>query len=161
MVLSLHTAALSALYKIDNPADKIKNPAEKIHNPATEINNPASNIYNPASRMNDPNPLSPPTQSVPQTSVTEGFAVVPYVDKRKEKPLLKPRQALPHKSYHFKTVNAYMVAAKKAFNRDDYKEFLSISEDALRRIRAGTLQASAEMKQKLTNYERFGYGLLE
>jgi hypothetical protein len=160
-VVSLHTSALSALYKIDNPADRIKNPAENIYNPASEIKNPAANIYNPASRMNDPNPLSPPTQAVPQTPATEALTVASPVEKRKEKPARKPRQAIPHKSYHFKTVKAYLVAAKKAFNRDDYREFLSITEDALRRIRAGTLQASAEIQQRLTRYETFGYGLLD
>jgi hypothetical protein len=161
VVLSIYSTALTAMYKIDNPADRIKNPAEKIHNPATEIKNPASNIYNPASRMNEPNPLSPPTQPVPQPTVTEEVTATPPVEKIKEKSSLKPKQAIPHKNYHFKTVKAYVVAAKKAFNRDDYREFLSITGDALRRIRAGTLQASAEIQQKLTRYETFGYGLLE
>ncbi|HIJ96208.1 MAG TPA: hypothetical protein HPP94_10840 [Desulfuromonadales bacterium] len=161
MLLSLNMAAFSAMYKIDNPADSIKNPAEKIHNPASEIKNPAANIYNPASRMNDPNPLSPPTQSVSQPTVTEVVVELPPAVKTKEKPAPTLRQAIPHKSYHFKTAKAYLVAAKKAFSRDDYREFISITQDALRRIRAGSLQASAEIQQKLSRYETFGYGLLE
>jgi hypothetical protein len=111
--------------------------------------------------MNDPNPLSPATQSVPLPAVTEGVVELAPAEKTKEIPAPKLRQAIPHKSYHFKTVKAYLVAAKKAFNRDDYREFISITEDALRRIRAGSLQASAEIQQKLSRYETFGYGLLE
>lgn len=51
--------------------------------------------------------------------------------------------------------------AKKAFAQDDYLDFLSITEDALRRINAGTLKASKKAKQKLDKYKVFGYGLLE
>jgi hypothetical protein len=152
LVLCLYTPALPAMYTIENPADKIKNPADKIYNPATDIKNPASTIYNPASRMDNPNPLSPPNQPVPAT--------VP-ADQIKGQVPTKPRRAIPHKSYHFKTVEAYIRAAKKAFSKDDYLEFLSVTEDALRRIRAGTLEASEQAKQKLKKYKIFGYGLLE
>jgi hypothetical protein len=40
-------------------------------------------------------------------------------------------------------------------------EFLSITEDALRRISAGTLKASKKTERKLVRYKVFGYGLLE
>jgi hypothetical protein len=52
-------------------------------------------------------------------------------------------------------------AAKKAFSRDDYVGFLSITDDALRRIRAGTLTASKIIEKKLVLYMKFGYGLLD
>lgn len=97
--------------------------------------------------MDNPNPLSPPTQPVP-------------AEKLKEQLKTQPRLAIPRKSYHFKTVRAYIYEAKKAFNQDDYMKFLSISEDALRRINAGTLKASEKAKQKLEKYKLFGYGLL-
>ena len=124
-----------------------------------EIDNPASNIYNPASRMNNPNPLSPPTQSVPQPTATEAATATKPAKQIKEQP--RPRSAIPQKSYNFKTVTAYINAAKKAFVRDDYPEFLSITEDALRRISAGTLKASKKTERKLAKYKVFGYGLLE
>ena len=151
LVLALHTAALAAMYTIDNPADKIKNPADKIYNPATDIKNPASSIYNPAARMDNPNPLSPPTQPVPSTV---------SADQVKEQVQTKPGRAIPHKSYHFTTVKAYINAAKKAFNQDNYSKFISVTEDALKRINSGTLKASEKTKQKLEKYKVFGYGLL-
>jgi hypothetical protein len=40
-------------------------------------------------------------------------------------------------------------------------EFLSITEDALRRIGSGNLNASKKAERKLTRYKVFGYGLLE
>jgi hypothetical protein len=124
-----------------------------------EINNPASNIYNPATRMNNPNPLSPPTQPVPQPTVTETTTATKPEKQSKEQP--RPRSTIPQKSYYFKTATAYISAAKKAFARDDYLEFLSITEDALRRISAGTLKASKKTERKLTKYKVLGYGLLE
>lgn len=124
-----------------------------------EIDNPASNIYNPATRMNNPNPLSPPTQPVPKPAATETTTVTKPAKQIKEQP--RPRSAIPQKSYNFKTVTAYINAAKKAFARDDYPEFLSITEDALRRISAGTLKASKKTERKLTKYKVLGYGLLE
>lgn len=153
IVLILHAPARPEIYKIDNPADWIHNPASKIYNPATDIKNPASNIYNPASRMDNPNPLSPPTQPIPVT--------VPAEQAKEQILNNKPKLAIPHKSYHFKTAKAYVQEAKKAFSQDDYLKFLSITEDALRRIRAGTLNASEKTKKKLENYKVFGYGLLE
>lgn len=152
LVLTLHTPALSAMYTIENPAGKINNPADKIYNPATHINNPAANIYNPEARMDNPNQLSPPTQPVPAAKPA---------DQIKEQARTKPGLAIPHKSYHFKTVKAYINAAKNAFNRDDYLKFLSVTEDALRRINAGKLKASEKAKQQLEKYKNFGYGLLE
>lgn len=124
-----------------------------------EIDNPASNIYNPASRMSNPNPLSPPTQPVPQPTATEATTATKPAKQSKEQP--RPRSAIPQKSYNFKTVTAYISAAKKAFVRDDYPEFLSITEDALRRIRAGTLKASKKTERKLDKYKALGYGLLD
>jgi hypothetical protein len=124
-----------------------------------EIDNPASNIYNPASRMNNPNPLSPPSQPVPQPTVTEATTGTKPAKQVREQP--RPRSAIPQKSYYLKTVTAYINAAKKAFVRDDYPEFLSITEDALRRISAGTLKATKKTERKLAKYKVFGYGLLE
>lgn len=152
LVLALYTPALSAMYTIENPADRINNPAEKIYNPATDIKNPASTIYNPADRMDNSNPLSPPAKPVSSTV---------SADQIKEQIQTNPRLAIPHKSYHFKTVKAYINAAKKAFIQDDYLKFVSVTEDALRRIHAGTLKASEKAKQKLEKYRAFGYGLLE
>jgi len=139
-ILFLNAPARGAMYKIDNPA---------------------SNIYNPAARMNDPNPVSPPTQPqpLPKPTVTEATTATKPAKQIKEQP--QPRPAVPQKSYYFKTAGAYINAAKKAFARDDYIEFLSITEDALRRIGAGTLKASMKTKQKLVRYKAFGYGLLE
>jgi hypothetical protein len=124
-----------------------------------EIENPASNIYNPASRMNNPNPLSPPTQPVPKPTATEATTTTEPAKQSKEQP--RPRSAVPQKSYNFKNVTAYINAAKKAFAQDDYMEFLSITEDALRRINAGTLKASKKAERKLVKYKKLGYGLLD
>ena len=147
LLLVLQTPALSEMYTVDNPADKIKNPANKIYNPATKIDNPASNIYNPASRMDNPNPISPPTPL--------------SIEQIKEQLQLQYGITIPQKRYHFKTVKEYILEAKKAFNRDDYIEFLTITEDALRRIDIGKLKASGKAKQKLEKFQFFGYGLLE
>jgi hypothetical protein len=138
VILCLNAPARAAMYKIDNPA---------------------SNIYNPAARMNNPNPLSPPTQPVPQPKVTEVTTPTKPAKQIKKQPQIK--SAIPQKRYYFKTVRAYINAAKRAFARDDYIEFISITEDALRRISAGTLKASKKTKQKLAKYKVFGYGLLE
>jgi len=138
VVLYLHAPATAEMYKIDNPA---------------------SNIYNPATRMDNPNLLSPPTQPVPQSPATEVTTATKPAKQSKEQP--QPRHAIPQKSYNFKTVGAYINAAKKAFTQDDVIEFLSITEDALRRISAGSLKASKKTKQKLARYKVFGYGLLE
>ncbi len=159
VVLCLNTAATAAMYTIKNPAEKIVNPADKIYNPATQVNNPASNIYNPATRMNNPDPLSAPTQPLPEPPATEVTTPAKPAKQITEQPQTKP--VIPQKSYYYKTVKAYITAAKKAFTKDDYIEFLSITEDALRRISAGTLKASKKSKQKLANYKVFGYGLLE
>jgi hypothetical protein len=161
VVLCLHSPATAAMYTIDNPAEKISNPADKMYNPATQVNNPASKVYNPATRMDNPNPLSPPTPPVPQSTVTEGATTTKPAQQIKEQPQARPKAAIPQKSYYLKTVREYIAAAKKAFNREDYREFLSITEDALRRIRAGTLKASQKSKQTLAKYKVFGYGLLE
>ncbi len=124
-----------------------------------KINNPAANIYNPASRMDNPEPLSPPTQIVPPAVVVQvkpaPIPAKPDTDQRVARPVI----AL--KSYNFKTAKEYTNAAKKAFAKDNYREFLSITEDALKRINAGTVKATRETRQKLINYKTFGYGLLE
>lgn len=152
LVVGLNTAATAANFKINNPAEKIKNPAEKMYNPATEVNNPAANIYNPATGMDNKSPLAAPTQPVapPEPTVTA---------KPDEKAPTNP--LIPRKNYYFKTVKEYVLAAKKAFTRDDYIEFLSITEDALRRIDSRTLKASKKSKDRLAKYKVFGYGLLE
>jgi hypothetical protein len=161
IVFCLHAPATAAMYSIDNPAEKINNPAGKMYNPATQVNNPAANVYNPASRMDNTNPLSPPAQPVPHSTVTDGTTTTKPAQQIIEQTQARPKLAIPQKSYYFKTVGEYITAAKKAFNKDDYKEFLSITEDALWRIRAGTLKASQKSKQKLAKYKVFGYGLLE
>ena len=154
LVICLHTPALSANYAIDNPA-------EKIYNPAADIKNPAANIYNPATNLDNPSPISPPTQPVPKPAVAKPSAeAVPVKQVEKpSKPL--PKLTVPVKKYSFRTAGAYMAAAKNAFNRDDFVEFVSITEDALKRINAGNLRASKKTKQKLERYKTFGYGLLE
>lgn len=159
MALCLIAPATAAMYTIKNPAEKINNPADKMYNPATQINNPASNIYNPAARMDNPDPLSPLTQPVSHPAVTEATATARPAKQIKKQP--QPKSAIPQKRYYFKTSRAYITAAKKAFVRDDYREFLSITEDALGRIHAGTLKASRKTRQQLTGYKVFGYGLLE
>ncbi len=159
VLLCLNAPATAAMYTIKNPAEKIRNPADKMYNPATQVNNPASNIYNPGTRMDNPNPLSPPTQPVPQPTVPEVTIPTKPAKQINEQP--QPKPAIPQKNYYYKTAGAYINAAKKAFNKDDYREFISITEDALRRIRAGTLKVSKKTKQKLVGYKIFGYGLLE
>jgi hypothetical protein len=153
LVLCLQIPAAAANFTIDNPAGRIKNPADRMYNPATQTNNPAANIYNPAKQADNPNPISPPTQLLPPPAATVVTA------KPAEKAAVRP--VIPQKSYGYKTVKAYIDAAKKAFFRDDYSEFLAVTEDALRRIDAGTLKASKKTKQKLARYKVFGYGLLE
>jgi hypothetical protein len=155
IVIFTASSTMGAMYKINNPADKITNPADKIFNPATQINNPAINIYNPAGRMVNPNPLSPPTQAVPEPTITETTP-----NKICEPPQAKPKPYIPEKRYNYKTAKSYLIAAKKAFYLDKYIEFLSITEDALRRISDGTLKASKKTKAKLNKFKVFGYGLL-
>lgn len=155
LLFCVYAPAMAAMDAIKNPADKIRNPADRMYNPATRINNPATNIYNPATGLDNPAPLSPPGQSAPQPAVT----AAPAVTKAAEQTLSRP--VIPHQKYNFKTVKEYLDAAKKAFTRDDYIEFLSVTEAALRRIDAGKLKASPKARQKLDRYKAFGYGLLE
>ncbi|MDO9307479.1 MAG: hypothetical protein Q7V04_00295 [Deltaproteobacteria bacterium] len=146
VVICLQTPAMPANFKIDNPA---------------------ANIYNPATNMDNPSPISPPTQAIPKPEVIKVITEAVPVEQVKEQPRPKPqlqtppKPAIPKKSYNFKTVGAYVNAAKKAFIQDDYREFISITENALGRIDAGTLKASKKTRQKLTNYRTFGYGLLQ
>jgi hypothetical protein len=161
LVLCLHAAATAAVNPIENPAAKIRNPADTISNPASHINNPASNNYNPATRMDNPDPLSPPTQAVPQPALTEAAPAAKPAITPKKHPQPQPKPAFPRKSYSLNTAGAYIHAAKKAFIRDDYREFLALTEDALRRISSGTLKASRKEKQKLVAFKAFGYGLLK
>lgn len=152
IVLCLNTPTNAAMETLKNPADLIKNPVDRIYNPATRIANPAATIDNPATRIDSANPLTPPVPPAPQPAVTT---------KAKAAEQTQPTAVIPRKNYSFKTAQAYINAAKKAFIQDDYLEFLSITEDALRRIDAGTLKASMKSKQKLTRFKIFGYGLLE
>ena len=130
-----------------------------------KIENPASNIYNPATRMDNPNPISPPTQPVPQQAVTEKSTKPKPATQTKEQtyphPQPQPKHNIPHKSYHFKTATKYINEAKKAFQHEDYKRFISITEDALKRIKTGTLIASKKSKQILDKYKANGYTLIE
>lgn len=161
VVFGLLLPVMSANYVIDNAADKIKNPAGTMYNPATHIKNPASNIYSPANRMDNPNPISPVTQAIPEPPATHDIPAAVPAEQIAKKPLSQATVAVPIKKYHFKTVGAYISAAKKAFSRDDYSEFVSITDDALRRIGAGTLKASNKSKQKLLKFKAFGQSLLE
>lgn len=131
-----------------------------------KIENPASNIYNPADRMNNPNPLSPPTQPAPQPAAAKEPAATtpsapPPPEQAQEQRVQQQRRAVPQKNYSFKTAHAYLAAANKAYNRGDYRRFLAISEEALNRIRAGSLAASKKTKQKLVRNRAIGRGLLE
>lgn len=154
LLISLQTAAWPANFVIDNPAGR-------IYNPASDIKNPASNIYNPAAQMDNPSPISPPTQPIPRPEVAKPATEAVPAKQIKDPPKPLPKLVVPQKRYPFRTAAAYLAAAKNAFNRDDYVEFVSISEDALRRVNAGTLPASKKAKQKLVKYKAFGYGLLE
>jgi hypothetical protein len=135
------------------------NPADTMHNPATQVNNPASNIYNPAARMVNPDPLSPPTQAVTLPVSAEPKTVPRPAKRIPVQPQFKPE--IPQKSYNFKSVKTYVQVAKKAFVRNNYVEFISIAEDALRRIESGTLKSSKKTKQQLEKYRHFGYALLD
>lgn len=157
LICAIQTPALSANYAIDNPADRIINPVDKMYNPATDIKNPASTIYNPASRMDNPNPLSPVN---PQPAVPKEAAKTPPAGSVQEQSA-RSRPPVMQRNYNLKTVGAYIIAAKKAFRCDNYREFIAISEDALRRIDAGTLRSSQKTKQTLIGYRKFGYGMLD
>jgi predicted S18 family serine protease len=128
-----------------------------------KIENPASNIYNPADRMNDPNPLSPPTQPVPQpTAPKEATTTTPPPPEQvREQRAPEQERAVPYKRSSFTTAKAYLAAADKAYNKGDYRRFLSMSEEALSRIRTGTLTASKKAKQKLVRNRALGRKLLE
>jgi len=135
-----------------------------------KIENPASNIYNPADRMDNPNPLSPATQPVPppppkETTITAPPAatatVPPPPEQVKDRPVPYRERAVPHKRSSFTTAKAYLTAADKAYNRRDYRRFLSLSEEALNRIRTGTLTATQKTKQKLLKNRALGRALLE
>jgi hypothetical protein len=143
-----------------------------LYAPATaemfKIENPASNIYNPASRMDNPNPLSPPTQSVPKPATTETthFSAPQTPEeqvKEQQHPQIqqKPNHSVTHKSYHFKTGREYLGAVKMSFKRKDYKKAIFIIEEALGRIKSGTLKASRKTKQKLIEYRASGYTFLD
>jgi hypothetical protein len=128
-----------------------------------KIENPASNIYNPADRMGDPNPLTPPTQPVPQPAAPKETTTTmpPPPEQVREQPAPHQELAVPHKSSSFITAKAYLAAADKAFNKGDYRKFLSMSEEALGRIRAGTLTATKKAKQKLLRNRALGRELLK
>ena len=160
LVLCLRNAApaAAAMFVIENPASTISNPADKMNNPAAQSNNPASSIYNPGTRLDARNPLSPPSKAPEHTATATAGQGEPLPAQQGQKQY-KPE--IPQKKYYFKTVGAYVRAAKKAFSGDDYVEFLSLTDDALRRISAGTLKASANTRHKLQRYRVFGAGLLE
>ena len=127
-----------------------------------KIENPASNIDNPASRMDNPNPLSPPTQPVPQPTVKKN-TTTPIPSSQgivRPHPKHQFKHNTPQNNYHFKTANEYLDAVKKTFNRKNYQKALSIAEEALGRIRSGTLKASKKTKNKLNEYRVSGYEFL-
>ncbi|GFE61957.1 hypothetical protein [Geobacter sp. AOG2] len=136
-----------------------------------KIENPASNIYNPADRMDKPNPLSPPTQPVPppppsppkETTAPPAATTTPPPppEQVKERPVPHQERAVPHKRYSFTTVKAYLTAADKAYKKRDFRRFLSLNEEALHRIRTGTLTATNRAKQKLLRNKALGRALLE
>ncbi len=156
IVFGVCPPVMSANYEIDNPAAQINNPASKMYNPASKTNNPASTIYNPASQMNNPSPISPVKPPPPQTEEKKSTS-----RPKKSTLPLQARPAIPQESYNYKTAKQYITAAKKAFIFDDYMEFMKITEDAVRRIKSGTLKASRKEKVRLEKYKAFGYGLLE
>ncbi len=161
VVLSLCAVAAADMYSIKNPAEKISNPADTMYNPATKVDNPAGNIYNPATRMKEPDPLSPPTQAQPVPKPVAAETTPPARPATKVAQQARPKPAIPQKDYNYKTARAYINAAKKAFSRDDFVEFVAIAEDAVRRMNSGTLKTSKKNRQQLVNYTVFGYGLLE
>jgi hypothetical protein len=138
VALCLNTSAMAEMFKIENPA---------------------SNIYNPAERMNDPNPLSPPNQPVPQP--TAPIDTTPPQEQVKEQRVPHQERAVPHNSSSFTTAKAYLTAANTAYNKGDYRRFLTMSEEALSRIRTGTLTATKKAKQKLLRNRDLGRKLLE
>jgi hypothetical protein len=151
LLVCMFSSAIAADYTIHNPADKIRNPAERMYNPAADIKNPAAVITNPAAQMTtNPNPLP---------SVVPPVVVPAEQGQQEVKKRVVP--VVPKKYYTFKKVREYLDAAKKAFVKDDYQEFTAITEDALRRIDAGSLKASAKTRKKLDKYKVFGYSLLE
>jgi hypothetical protein len=142
VLLCLNASAMAEMYKIDNPA---------------------SNIDNPATRMNNPNPLSPPTQPAPQPIVKKETTTTKPVEPKPSKQIKEQPQSKPtiHKiKYYSKRARIYIVAAKIAFDKDDYKKVVAITEDALRRISAGKLKASKKEKQMLVKYKNVGYAML-
>ena len=140
VVLCLNVSAMAEIFKIENPA---------------------SNMYNPADRMSDPNPLSPPAQPVlrptaPKEVVT---TTAPPPEQVREQHATY-QGAVPRKRSSFTTAKFYLAAADNAYNKGDYGRFLSMSEEALSRIRAGTLTASKKAKQKLARNRTLGRKLL-
>jgi hypothetical protein len=121
------------------------------------IQNPAANIYNPASRMDNPNPLTPPSPATPQEPSAKSVTTAPEPAVQiQPKTQPTPKPIVIPKSYNYKTVKAYIIAANKAYAINDNREFLSITEEALKRIDTGTLKASVKSRQTLENYKKLG-----
>jgi hypothetical protein len=139
VILGLHQSASAEIFKIENPA---------------------SNIYNPATRMNSPNPLSPPTPPVAQPKVPSETVETTPTDQYKDTKLPEQKITTPDKSYRLKTARAYIKAANRAFKKNNYSEFHSITMDALRRIKDGTLKASSKSKETLLRFKDAGNKLL-
>lgn len=154
----LSTPATAAMYRIENPADTIKNPADKMYNPATTKNNPSANIQNPASGMDDPDALAPPGKpgTAPRVAKVSGTASKQSKDQPGPHTTVVPR-----KNHHFKNVSTYLKTAERSFALEDHLGLISISEDALRRIAAGTLKASKKTKKTFLMYQAYGYAALE
>jgi hypothetical protein len=159
MCLAASAPGGAAMYVIENPAGKISNPADRMYNPATQPSNPASNIYNPGTRLDERSPLSPPTP--PEQKATATAAPEAPVVANKGQTGRRGQTQIPRKKYYLQSAGAYVRAAKKAFTEDNFVEFVAITEDALARINAGTLKASAQLRHKLNQYKTFGYGMLQ
>ncbi len=126
------------------------------------IQNPATNIYNPASRMDNPNPLTPPSPVTPPEPPVKNVIIAPEpVVQTQPKAEPPPKQVVAPKSYNHKTVKAYINAANRAYANSNNLEFLSITEEALRRINSGTLKATEKSRQTLENYKKLGNRILK
>jgi len=125
------------------------------------IQNPAANIYNPASRMDNPNPLTPPSPVTPPEPPAKSVTIVPEPPVQLQpKAQPTPKPVVTPKTYNLTTDKAYIIAANKAYANNDNLEFLAITEEALRRINAGTLKATKKSRQTLEKYKQLGNRIL-
>lgn len=140
----LNGPATAAMFVIENPAGQISNPAATMDNPAPHPANPATNVYHPVAATDNRKVPTLPAATEP----------APPAQPVKAQPELK------QKKYHLKSVKAYIAAAKRSFVMDDYAEFIAVTEEALRRIDAGTLKVTKQSEDILVKYRVIGYVLL-